>query len=258
MTQQFSIAHNGQFLEGESSVLLSKANLYQGRFYARVKAVTPYGVFDRVLYHGESWYVPGLGTLRLAGVKLPDPNRKPGSGDGSAATFLLDDSTKLPGNPGNSVYAGRPGTGKENDILLQQERVQPDMSGGEAAKLKEYLLNEVRRMIGADGFAVAETRKDMDPDPETGIFTCTAYVYEGDSIVRREKPVTILPNHSYLIDSVDADANVWLLNPHGPRNASDGGGRFRIFFSDFYRYFCSVNLMEPPGLPRDSVRAEVP
>lgn len=47
--------------------------------------------------------------------------------------------------------------------------------------------------------------------------------------------------HAYMVDKIDDDG-IWIKNPHGPGNGSDGGGAFKISKADFNKYFTSLTI----------------
>lgn len=54
--------------------------------------------------------------------------------------------------------------------------------------------------------------------------------------------VEIVGPHAYTVVSVEADGDVWVMNPWGDENGADGGGAFCVSASDFETYFRAVSI----------------
>jgi len=64
-------------------------------------------------------------------------------------------------------------------------------------------------------------------------------VEERDGTVA-ETSVTIVASHDYEVERVDPDGSVWIRNPHGPGNPTDGGCLVKISPEVFSQTFCVV------------------
>lgn len=91
------------------------------------------------------------------------------------------------------------------------------------------------------GYMVASTSTiDSEASPEmTQVQRTTPYgTYYTET-------VELVGPHAYAVTAV-TEGGVWLMNPHGAGNTSDGGGSFRVSVEDFNRLFQQVATGEVP------------
>lgn len=122
-------------------------------------------------------------------------------------------------------------------------QVYPLITGRDSHEMKSaadgWNYPALRRELDESGYMVASSLNDRDPlMPATvEVRRPTPYgTYWTDS-------VTVVGSHAYAVVAV-TDEGVWVMNPHGPGNPADQGGKFLLSREDFDRLFWRVSMGE--------------
>ncbi len=172
--------------------------------------------------------------------------------DGSPGKYFVD-----------SVYADGAGQGRVNwasvyeAALVQHEGGEDDINGGYSDNAFEIITGGDASRGGTDVDKMRDALEDGKPvavstDSERKVLwvewggapTVDAQV-ENPPGVWTSTEIDIVDGHAYSVVDVDDDGNVFVVNPWGPGNSSDGGGVIKLSEEEFERAFSKQSIGSP-------------